>query len=168
MGSVSDPSADGLARLANRIERLEAIEAIRTLVADYSFFSDHLQVGRVVELFSDDCVVDYGVAPRVSGRVELQAMLLASAASEVAMVSTSHHNADVRVELIDRHHAHGTVSLYAWHVRADGGRAEVWGYYFDEYVRGDGGWLISKRSLRLCGEDGFPARWTLIERQVPT
>jgi len=157
--------------LAARIDRLEALDAIRTLVADYSFHIDHARFADVAALFTDACSVDFGIAPPLEGRAALEQFLVAAARPDdpaARMLATSHHNADVRVELDDEHHARGTVSLYAWHAPASGGRAEVWGYYFDTYERTPAGWRIAGRVLRVCGEDAFPAPWTPIAREEPS
>jgi ketosteroid isomerase-like protein len=163
----ANPSTD----LDARVARLEAHEAIRALVADYSFHMDHADFGAVAALFTDGCSVDFGIAPPLEGRARLEQFLAAAAqpADPAArMLATSHHNADLRIELGDEAHARGTVSLYAWHAPAAGGRAEVWGYYFDDYERTPAGWRIATRLLRVCGEDAFPAPWTPSEREEPS
>ena len=119
-------TSDRPADLEARVARLEALEAIRALVADYSFHIDHARFRDVAALFTDTCGVDFGIAPPVEGRSALEQLLVAASQPDdpaARMVATSHHNADVRVELDDDTRAHGTVSLYAWHAPATGGRA---------------------------------------------
>jgi ketosteroid isomerase-like protein len=161
---------DRLAALEGEIDRLASIEAIRRLVADYSFALDHARVDALRDVFAEDCRVDFGIAPAVDGRAALLELLHEAANSPdpaSAFVSTSHHNADLRVDFESPDRARGTVSLYAWHRSSAGSRAEVWGYYFDRYRRTPDGWRIEERVLRACGEDGFPAPWLPIERVAP-
>ena len=113
---------------------------------------------------------DIGAAEVLDGRAALLELLHEAANPPdpaSAFVSTSHHNADLRVDFESPDRARGTVSLYAWHRSSAGSRAEVWGYYFDRYRRTPDGWRIEERVLRACGEDGFPAPWLPIERVAP-
>ena len=46
------------------IARLIDKDQIIDLVHEYSYFVDHGLYDDVVELFTEDCMVDYGIAPR--------------------------------------------------------------------------------------------------------
>ena len=124
-------------------------DQIIDLVHEYSYRVDHRLYDEVVELFTEDCVVDYGpgIEP-VRSRALLREMFSHSAGGFTA---TSHHNANVLVTFDDADRASVRTSVYAWHKRADGTTPQVWGYYRDTVVRVPDGWRIAYRQLRVLG-----------------
>jgi SnoaL-like domain len=162
--------------LDQRVQRLADKDEIRELVYAYSFHADHNHPEELAELFVEDCDLDYGEgnSGRFAGRDHLLAWVRESLggtkgaelnASPLRLVGTSHHNADVRIAFEDDDHATGTVSVYAWHRMLGAPDAEVWGYYFDGYVRTDQGWRFAGRTLRVAGQEGFDVAWNPIERR---
>jgi 3-phenylpropionate/cinnamic acid dioxygenase small subunit len=143
---------DKAAAMARLIDKDEIVD----LVHQYSYFVDHRRYDDVVELFTEDCVVDYGVAPPVQSRVTLRRMF---AHPEGGFAATSHHNANVLVTFDDADHASVRSSVYAWHKRSDGATPQVWGYYHDTVVRQSEGWRIARRELRVVGVDDWDAPW---------
>jgi len=131
--------------------RLIDKDQIIDLVHQYSYFVDHGLYDEVVELFTEDCVVDYGVAPPVHSRARLREMF---GHPGRGFAATSHHNANVLVKFDDADRASVRTSVYAWHTRTDGGTPQLWGYYHDTVVRDPKGWLIAYRQLRVLGVDG--------------
>ena len=115
-------------------------------------------IDEVAELFTEDCVVDYGpaFAPPVRGRAALRKMFGHPGGGFAA---TSHHNANVLVTFEDDDRASVRTSLYAWHKMADGTTPELWGYYHDVVVRGSGGWQIATRQLRVLGVADWDIEW---------
>jgi hypothetical protein len=140
---------------AAAIGRLIAKDEIVDLIHRYSYCVDHRLYDEVVELFTEDCVVDYGpgVAP-VHSRAGLQRMF---GRPEGGFAATSHHNANVLVTFDDLDHASVRTSVYAWHERADGSTPRVWGYYHDSVVRLTEGWRFAERQLRTLGAED----WTM-------
>jgi 3-phenylpropionate/cinnamic acid dioxygenase small subunit len=134
------------------IGRLIDKDQIVDLVHQYSYFVDHRLYDEVVELFTEDCVVDYGpaVAP-VQSRAGLRQMFGQPGSGFAA---TSHHNANVLVRFDDTDRASVRTSVYAWHTRTDGGTPQLWGYYHDTVVRDPEGWRIANRQLRVLGVEG--------------
>jgi 3-phenylpropionate/cinnamic acid dioxygenase small subunit len=131
------------------IERLIAKDEIIDLIHRYSYCVDHRLYDEVVELFIDDCVVDYGPAvPPVRSRARLRRMF---EHPEGGFAATSHHNANVLVTFEDLDHASARTSVYAWHRRTDGSTPCLWGYYHDSVVRLPEGWRIAERQLRALG-----------------
>jgi len=127
-------------------------DQIIDLVHRYSYCVDHRLYDEVVELFTEDCVVDYGpgIAP-LRSRSRLRQMF---GDPDSGFAATSHHNANVLVTFEDLDHASVRTSVYAWHQRTDGGTPRLWGYYHDSVVRLPEGWRIAERQLRaLGGED---------------
>jgi hypothetical protein len=77
------------------IRRLIDKDQIIDLVHEYSFYVDHRMYDHVVELFSEDCVVDYGPSwPPVHSRARLREMF---GDPRGGYAATSHHNANVLV-----------------------------------------------------------------------
>lgn len=160
--------------LEARIQRLVDKDAIRELVYAYSFHADHNQPEDLAALFVDDCELDYGAgnSGSFSGRDHLVAWVRESLGggaaslnvSPVRIVGTSHHNADIRIEFQGPDEATGTVSCYAWHAMRGAPDAEVWGYYFDRYVRVTDGWRFAARTLRVAGQNGFDVAWNPLGR----
>ena len=80
---------------AAAMSRLIAKDEIIDLVHRYSYGVDHRLYDEVVELFTEDCVVDYGpVAPPIRSKAALRRVL---GHPEGAFAATSHHNANVLV-----------------------------------------------------------------------
>jgi 3-phenylpropionate/cinnamic acid dioxygenase small subunit len=131
------------------IRQLIDKDQIIDLVHEYSYCVDHRLYDEVVELFTEDCVVDYGpgIAP-VRSRANLREMFRHPGGRFTA---TSHHNANVLVTFDGADRASVRTSVYAWHQRADGVTPRIWGYYHDAVVRRPEGWRIAHRQLRVLG-----------------
>jgi ketosteroid isomerase-like protein len=140
------------------VRRLLDKDEIIDLVHRYSYCVDHNLYDEVAELFTEDCVVDYGpaFAPPVRGRAALRKMF-GHPSSRFA--ATSHHNANVLVIFEDDDRASARTSLYAWHKMADGTTPQLWGYYHDVVVRSSGGWQIATRQLRVLGVADWDIEW---------
>jgi hypothetical protein len=138
---------------AAALGRLIAKDEIIDLVHRYSFCVDHRLYDEVVELFTEDCLVDYGpgIAP-LRSKAGLRRMF---GHLEGGFAATSHHNANVLVTFEDPDHASVCTSVYAWHQRADGSTPRLWGYYHDTVVRLPEGWRIAGRQLRVLGAEDW-------------
>lgn len=136
------------------IRRLIDKDQIIDLVHRYSYCVDHKLYDEVVELFTQDCVVDYGpgVGMLVRSRSGLRQMF---GTPSGGFAATSHHNANVLVSFQDLDHATVRTSVYAWHQRTDGGTPRVWGYYHDSVVRLPEGWRFAVRQLRTLGVEDW-------------
>jgi hypothetical protein len=138
---------------AAAIGRLIAKDEIVDLVHRYSYCVDHRLYDEVVELFTEDCVVDYGpVYPTLRSKADLRRMF---GNPEGKFAATSHHNANVLVTFEDLDHASVRTSVYAWHQRSDGVTPRLWGYYHDLVVRVPGGWRFAERQLRTLGTEDW-------------
>lgn len=151
---------------AAAIARLIAKDEIIDLVHRYSYCVDHRLYDEVVELFTEDCEVDYGPEFRtMRSRSDLRRMF---GSPEEIFASTSHHNANVLVTFEDPDHASVRTSVYAWHKRSDGVTPRLWGYYHDSVVRLPDGWRIAERRLRILGtEDWTVAMHSSLEGEGP-
>src|SRR5262245_5930727 len=146
------------------LQRLLDKDEIVELVHRYSYLVDHKAHDEIAELFTEDCVVDYGpgLAPPVRGRDALRAMFGSGAAPTYArpgFAATSHHNANVLVEFDGDDRATVLTSLYAWHRTGDGRTPRVWGYYHDVAVRTPDGWRLAERQLRVGGNEDWDVQW---------
>lgn len=156
-GSVDD-------ELTLAVRRLQDKDQIVDLVHRYSYLVDHKQPDELMELFTDDCVVDYGpgLGQPVRGRTAFRAMFGANrepSDERPGFLVTSHHNANVLVTFQGDDRASVLTSLYAWHRTTTGGTPRVWGYYHDVVVRTSEGWRISERQLRVAGNEGWDVGW---------
>ncbi len=151
---------------AAAIERLIAKDEIVDLVHRYSYCVDHGLYDEVVELFTEDCVVDYGPGYRtVRSRTHLRRLF---GNPEGGFAATSHHNGNVLVTFEDLDHASVRTSVYAWHQRSDGSTPRLWGYYHDSVVRLPDGWRIAERQLRTLGtEDWNVVMHSALEGEAP-
>ena len=143
---------------AAALRRLLDKDLIIDLVHRYSYCVDHRLYDEVVELFTEDCVVDYGpaFAPPVRSRAGLRQMF---GHPKAGFAATSHHNSNVLVTFADADHASVRTSVYAWHQRTDGGTPRLWGYYHDSVVRLSEGWRIAQRQLRVLGVEDWDVEW---------
>ena len=150
-GLVANDQHDVLRRLLDKDEIID-------LVHRYSYCVDHRLYDEVAELFTDDCVVDYGVAPPVRGRAAVRKMF-GHPSGGGGFAATSHHNANVLVTFKDDDRASVLTSLYAWHRLADGTTPQLWGYYHDTVVRVSDGWRIATRQLRVLDVKDWELEW---------
>jgi hypothetical protein len=135
------------------VGRLIDKDQIIDLVHRYSYGVDHRLYDEVVDLFTEDCVVDFGPNfPSLRSRSGLRQMF---EHPDSQFAATSHHNANILVTFADRDHASVRTSVYAWHRRADGSTPRLWGYYHDAVVRLPEGWRIAARQLRTLGTEDW-------------
>ena len=135
------------------LRRLLDKDAIVELVHRYSYLVDHERPDELAELFTEDCVVDYGpgIGPPARGRKAFRSMFRSNPEEPGRFVATSHHNANVLVRFEDDDRARVLTTVYAWHKAPDGSTPEVWGCYHDVAVRTPEGWRLAERQLRLAG-----------------
>lgn len=148
-GAASDPRP-GAGSTRDRDEIVD-------LVHRYSYLVDRRSYDELAELFTEDCVVDYGpgIGPPAHGRAAFRSMFGVGN----GFAATSHHNANVLVHFEGEDRASVHASVYAWHRRADGTTPRVWGGYDDVVVRTTGGWRFSERRLRVAGTEGWEIAW---------
>ena len=151
---------------AAAIGRLIAKDEIIDLVHRYSYCVDHRLYDEVVELFTEDCIVDYGPEYHtVRSKADLRRMF---GNPEGSFAATSHHNANVLVAFEGLDHASVRTSVYAWHQQSNGITPRLWGYYHDVVVRLPDGWRIAERQLRTLGtEDWNVAMHSALEDEAP-
>lgn len=157
-GARIERAGDDLVRVVGRlVDRQEIVD----LVHRYSYLIDHRMFDEVLDLFTDDCVVDYGpaIAPPINGRDALREMYSSQSADDPYYVASSHHNANVLVTFDGPDRANVRTSVAVWHRTSDGGEPRIWGYYYDVVERTSAGWRLAARQLRVAGSQGFEAEW---------
>lgn len=150
------------ANLERDVRRLMDKDEIVDLVHRYSYFVDHQLHDQLAELFTEECLVDYGpgVGPPVRGRRALRALFGgAGSGTRPGFLATSHHNANVLVTFESDDRASVRTSVYAWHRSSQGVTPRIWGYYQDVAVRTSAGWRLAERQLRVAGNEHWPVEW---------
>lgn len=151
--------ADSLRRLAD--ER----DISRSLVL-YCHHLDRMDLDALVELFTADCVVSYGPDESLNSRG--QTGLRRDLARLWRWRRTSHHLSNVEIEFDGADSARAGSYVFAWHERADGTSATVYGRYEDRFVRIDEGWRIAERKMFMNGHDaGFALTLHRTPRREP-
>ena len=143
----------------------DRIEIEQVLIA-YCMHLDRMDLASLACLFSEDCTVEYGDNPhlRSNGREHLERSL----ERMWRWTRTSHHLSNVLVEFVDGDTARCTSYVHAWHERADGSTATVFGQYHDILVRQSDCWLIHRRRMVMNGSDaGFTVPIHELNRQPP-
>ncbi|MGE0387206.1 MAG: nuclear transport factor 2 family protein [Gammaproteobacteria bacterium] len=143
--------SDGIAALAERLERMEAIDAIRQLASKYALALDMRDLDALVGLY----VEDVRVSSTESGRLALKQ----SFATVVRAFTTSaHHIGGHVIEFDAPDRAHGIVYCRCEH-EASGQWLPMYMYYLDLYSRVDGRWYFKRRApseLYLTPVDRHP------------
>ena len=131
-------AATDLASLAQRLDRLESIEAIRQLAARYSLSLDMRDLDAHVNLFAPDI----RVSREQTGRAHLKAWLDDTLRNQ--FTGTSHHLGQHIIEFTDADHALGVV--YSKNEHECGGEWVIMQMlYWDDYERIDGSWYFRRR-----------------------
>ena len=136
-----------------------------TLIA-YCIHLDRMDLNALSDLFTEDCIVDYGNDPRLKS--SSAASLAKSLERMWRWQRTSHHLSNVVVEFDKDEIARATSYVVAWHERADGSTAIIMGQYHDRLVRRADKWLIAERRMVMNGSDaGFSVPINTFERLPP-
>ena len=129
-----------IALLKQRLERLESIEAIRTLRCRYHDLVNLDQGTRLYELFAPDATIAYGGRPEVTGKENIREFFR-NFPVQVARQFMHHHVVEV-----DGNRGRGHSDLDGRPVH-NGQSLFVVGRFDDEYRRIDGVWYF--QSVRL-------------------
>ena len=127
-----------------RLDRLESINEIKELTARYCYHVARNQGDEIVDLFTDDGVLDGSTAGlgRIEGREALLAFYRpAVTEAEESLPFIQNHIIDVHGD-----DATGTCALEGRFSRG-GTSITMAGHYEDTYRRVDGRWLFAERKL---------------------
>jgi ketosteroid isomerase-like protein len=140
-----------------RVRDLEAVHAIMNLEADYAFAADTRQTDLLVNLFTEDGVIDvrpYG--ERIVGREAIR-RFRAESPNKVASSVHYLHNPHI---VVDGNTARGRFYWLAalnWVATNEA----VWssGFYQDEFVKTDEGWKIKKKVMTWFFRTPYDKGW---------
>ncbi|WP_210490907.1 nuclear transport factor 2 family protein [Microvirga antarctica] len=137
-----------------KIREIEDRILIGEVLSGYCRMLDTMDLNQVGNLFTLDCVVEFGPDERLNAR---SAQALASNLSRLwRWRRTSHHLSNVEVAFRSDSEACASSYVIAWHERPDGTTATLYGTYRDTLVRTVDGWRISTRRQEMNGSDaGF-------------
>lgn len=139
--------------LAERVARLEDLEAIRTLDARYCRHLDDGNWDALMDLFTEDGEFDGLSHPK--GRDEMRTFFAGLA--DGGLTSFWHFITNVEIEL-DGDHA--TVRSFLWQpCVTDGTPAIAAGRYTDQAVKVDGRWLYRVKQVRFHFFGPLEAGW---------
>jgi 3-phenylpropionate/cinnamic acid dioxygenase small subunit len=130
--------------------------AVTEVLYSYARLVDGRDFAAAAELFTDDCVAEYGI--RETEILRSSAAVADWLASQLRDGSaSSHHISNVQVSFPDADHAEATCYVYAWH-RMPGAAADpiVLARYVDRLERTPDGWRIAHRRLLGHGLIDFP------------
>jgi ketosteroid isomerase-like protein len=144
------------------------VAAVHRVLLAYARHLDAGEVDRVMELFTDDCKVNYakGDTWAMQGRSTVAAHL---ATTLSRFSATSHHISNVDIVVDGEDTATSQCYLYAWHRFAkypDKPDFEFWGRYDDELIRTDDGWRIAVRRLTMAGKRNIGGHFEPVVRRV--
>lgn len=138
------------------LEMLIEQRAIERVLSDYAFYLDMNQPEKMVELFVDDCEVNYAPNFGAKGIEEYKKTLDGIG---TFFKGTSHHNSGVVVDFVSPTEARTRTIVLAVHrytkERPDG---ILYGQYFDTLVKVDGQWKFKSRELRTTMTTDYHVR----------
>lgn len=138
--------------IAQRVERLDSIEAIRALRARYHELVNGDAGDRLYELFAPDAVVAYGGRAEVRGQDRIRAFFASFPIQAARQFIHSH------VVQVQGDRGTGSSYLDGRPVR-DGKSFYVVGRFDDEYIRVDGKWLFQRVTLSVHYMIEATERW---------
>ena len=148
------------------VQELADREAIRDLFALYCERLDEYDIDAMAQVFTEDCVTDYGAdrGGTIHGRQAAHDRIVKSHA---AWRRTHHQLGQSRIAL-HGDTARSVTYCTAWHERWDGTVESVRIRYVDELVRTAEGWRIARRELWVAGVEGFEgSEWRWVPRAEP-
>ncbi len=157
MNAVPSPSdlsvlQEHVRALTDRVERIDSIEAIRSLRARYHELVNEDMGSRLYELFAMDASVAYGGRPEVRGRDNIRAFFASFPVQSARQFIHSH------VVQVQGDRGTGASYLDGRPVR-EGKSFYVVGRFDDEYVRVDGQWLFQRVTLSVHYMIEAAERW---------
>ena len=146
--------------------RVVARADIVDVLTEFCHRIDEYDVDGVAELFTEDCVTDYGPGRggEVRGRDATRRRL---AGGQGEFRRTAHHLSPPLVRFVADGVADTTSYVLAWHERWDGRQERLSLRYLDRLVlEPDGAWRIAVRQVEAMVADGFEGvEWRWVNRR---
>jgi SnoaL-like domain len=133
----------------DQAQKLWEIDQLRNLKARYFRFMDTKQWEAWGDLFTEDCVLQYGGGPRavIHGRTAIVEFVRSALDSLVSC----HHGHMPEIELLSDTTASGIIAMEDTLESKDGSKSfqlNGFGHYHEEYAKGaDGKWRIKSSKL---------------------
>jgi hypothetical protein len=137
------------------MDRYDDRNAITELLYRYAYHFDRSEPELVAELFTEECVIDYGpeFAP-ILRRADIVARI--GPGLREIFAATSHHISNVLIEFDGADTAHSVAYVYAWHRYRNGSPdGHLWGQYHTQLRRVDTQWQIAELTLRVAAVADF-------------
>ena len=125
-----------------RLQRIEDMEAIRSLRRKYHIYINEGRFADMAELFTPGAAIDFGSVGKASGSAEIREFYL-SAGKSLDLIVQFIHNHEVEV---DRDKASGVAYMDARYAR-DGVSMIVAGRFSESYARTSLGWKIDRMEV---------------------
>lgn len=125
---------------------------VENLMYSYCDFVDRAMTKSLIDLFTEDAILDYGFGRVFSGRKTILELFETRLKNYQA---TSHHLSNIRIISVNDNQVEISSSIYAWHKLKDGSHAEVWGKYSNLLEVADNSLKISFHKIRAAGSSGF-------------
>jgi ketosteroid isomerase-like protein len=140
---------------ARSLEGLIDKADITDVIHAYCYHFDRAEPEKVLALFTDDAVVDYGPdVPTMHGVAEIGPMVTRGLSEFFA--ATSHHISNVTIQFDGPDKAKSVCYLYSWHSYQDGRpNSELWAQYHHDFVRTSDGWKMSHLLLQAAASENF-------------
>ena len=139
---------------------------ILDILAEYCRRVDQYDIEAMAELFTEDCVTDYGPGRggEVTGRENVRARI---AAGQKAFRRTHHQLGQTILEGTDDPTAVSALTyVTAWHEDHAGVRHVLALRYVDRLEHRGQGWRLARRAVQAAYVDGFPdVDWAWVDRQ---
>ena len=141
--------------LNSQLQSLTDQQEIQNCIISYCYYFDTNQPEKIIELFTDNAIIDYGPEVKTSqGHIEILESISTGLANTFA--ATSHHVSNFRVEILDNQSATLICYLYAWHeYKATEVIGHLWGQYHLKLERIGAHWMISSLVLKATGMQDF-------------
>jgi uncharacterized protein (TIGR02246 family) len=148
------------------LKELTDREEIAFLLHEYCRTLDAMDLDALAEIFTDDCVVEYGPEERLQSRGKTA--IRQGLERLWRWQRTSHHLSNIQIRFTGADQASAVSYIIAWHERPDGNTATIWGQYHDSFVRAPAGWRLARRRQTMNGNDaGFTVNVFPSERRQP-
>ncbi len=137
------------------MNRCEDRVVIEDLVKKYCLYFDTNQPEKIIELFAEDVLIDYGPeVPPLKSRAAALAMF--SEGLNNLFAQTSHHLSNFLLDFDSQKSAHSTSYVYAWHrYHKKPEIGYLWGHYHHKFIYELGLWKISELKLYSVHIENF-------------
>ncbi len=137
------------------LQKMADREEIAFLLNEYCRTLDLMDLDTLAEIFTEDCVVEYGPEERL--RSYGKSAIRKALERLWRWKRTSHHLSNIQITFRDNgDEADVNSYVIAWHERPDGSTAVVWAQYRDVFTRTPAGWRVAQRRQIMNGNSaGF-------------